>query len=376
MTFTHISGIPPVLSTIYGVQPTGVAIGKFKSSGNADLLIASPTGVYRLPGNGDGTFNAVGSTKISIPSSIGASSIVSGLFPSGSGNLGFAIADGFASTTQSHVELGAGDGTFSNLATQSAIAGPSSMVIRSADLNGDGKPDILTQVGQFIYTQISNGSSYTSGPTVNFGTVPNAVGIGPLKSGGAPAIAVAEGTSVAIYTNNGSGAFSYQPPLVTGASHTITGVALGDLRGTGHADLAFATAAYVNGASWAFDIETASGKGDGTFGGGDNLTIPIAGSIYTLAGFEIDDVTGSGAKRIIALYTDAQYIHLQVCFLNNGGGATILCQDLKAQAIGGAVATGMAWGDVNNDGISDIVVTVNHDDITNNQTFYVFLGEP
>jgi len=240
------------------------------------------------------------------------------------------------------------------------------------------RKDVLTQIGQFVYTQLSAGGTYTNGPTVNFGTVPNALSIAALAKGQSPALAVAEGQSVAIYTNNGSGTFTYQPPLaetVITNGTAITAVALGDMTGDGKADLIFTGNPYLQSGVWSFDLDRYDGNGDGTFGGGDFVAIPLTNTTFSIAGLQIVDITGSGKGRALIAYTDLDYIHLKVCHLNPGNGASILCDDYTAPSVGGAQATAMTVADVNNDGILDVVITASHDTGTNN-TFYVFVGLP
>jgi hypothetical protein len=363
-----------------GIQPTSIAAGKFNTAGNVDLLIGSSSGVYYVVGNGDGTFTTTGLYKFSVPSSTGSSSLVSGFLPRASGNFGFAMADAYSNPAEIFIENGSGAGTFTNQMTRSSgVAGSGQVIIRAADVNGDGEPDVLTQIGQFVYTQLSSGAAYANGPTLSLGTLPNAIGIGSLKKGLTPALAVAEGASVAIYTGNSAGTFTFQSPLastIVSNGTAITGVALGDMVGTGTSDLVFTTNAYVTGSSWAFDLDRYYGNGSGTFGSGDAIALPLTTSTFHFVDLQVVDVTGSGKGRALMVYSDLDYIHLTVCHLNTGNGASILCDDYTAPATGGAQATAMTMADVNNDGILDVIVTANNDNVVGNNTFYVFLGQP
>jgi FG-GAP-like repeat len=154
---------------------------------------------------------------------------------------------------------GKGDGTFgSPVSFGSGGLRPSSVVI--ADVNGDGKPDLVVTnecadsscTGGAVSVLLGNGNgtfnaavSYNSG-----GLSASSVAIGDLNGDGKPDLAVANDCnfpydctsgSVGILFGNGNGTFSLNAVYSSGGQDASS-IALGDLNGDGKLDLVVATA--------------------------------------------------------------------------------------------------------------------------------------
>jgi hypothetical protein len=113
------------------------AVGDFNRDGCLDLIVAATTGVYFLPGNGDGTFG----TPVFIPTDTSAqgTQVVAGDF-NGDGILDLAVSNIDLMGGTVSILLGIGDGTFQTHANIPFNLFPGQ--IEAADFNGDGKLDL------------------------------------------------------------------------------------------------------------------------------------------------------------------------------------------------------------------------------------------
>jgi len=209
------------------VQASSGVTADFNKDGKLDLLLpfvdtySNTTGIVLLLGNGDGTFRApvtVDSYSFDPATQSPRPSILVGDF-NGDGKLGFAFNGVYY--------LGHGDATFTRPGQSSNSF---ANVVLLADLNGDGKPDIVRQdtQGQFkIYAGNGDGtfqsSPFYSGTLPQQGTA-GEVAAGDVNGDGFPDIiwvSNAGGTDsryVAVFLNNGLGSFTMEPstyPLTT-----------------------------------------------------------------------------------------------------------------------------------------------------------------
>ena len=122
-----------------GVQAAALAVGDFNQDGAADISIANQAGISLLLGNADGTM----APGISIPFPPGISPVVLiAADLNGDGKLDLVAGDA--------VLLGHGDGTFAAPLVLPNGAGPSLTV---GDINGDGIPDIISSDGIVLIGQ-------------------------------------------------------------------------------------------------------------------------------------------------------------------------------------------------------------------------------
>lgn len=282
----------------------GIAAGDANRDGKVDLVAAVPGGnqVLVLLGKGDGTFTA-GTT---VTASLSAPTAVSLADVNKDGKLDLVVVDA-ATSNQLLVFLGDGAGGFAAPQTTGDAAASSPGALALGDLTGDGYLDAVFGVA-------------TSGGVAGADVAVN-------QSATAPPTFPAAATALAI---------GGTPPAARSA------LLLGNLRGAGKLDLAVASDAA---APLLFP-----GNGDGTFGA--SASIGTGAVVVSLAAADLDR---NGSQDLVG--ADGALASSVFVFLDAGGGS------FPAQAsysTGAAHSVGVAVGDVDGDGIQD-VVTANGD---------------
>jgi len=138
-------------------------------------------------------------------------------------------------------------------------AGPVSVTV--ADINGDGKPDLVTANGSdgTVSVLINNGDGSFAAPvTYAAGKDPVAVAVGDVNGDGLRDLVVADsaGNSVQILLNDGAGGFA--APVATLDGSAPVAVILADVNGDGHPDIVVADQGDNK-------VAILIGVGDGTF---------------------------------------------------------------------------------------------------------------
>lgn len=224
--------------------------------------------------------------------------------------------------------------------------------LAAGDLNGDGKPDLVT-ANSFINTVsvlFGNGDG-TFAPKTDFvvGSYPTRAVIADLNSDGKQDLVVAFGNSdhLSILVGDGVGGFGPATPVPTGLYPSA--VVPQDVSGDGEVDLVVAH-------DYPPAISVAIGHGDGTF---EPFVDNEGFSPYGLA---VGDLNGDGQPDVAA--TDL-LSHGMSVFLNAGGGTYARTDTYRVPSSPYADAV----GDLDDDGELDIVVATN---IANSVS--VFLG--
>jgi hypothetical protein len=326
-TFQAESGYP---TGFVSAVPVGIVTGDFNNDGKEDLEMVSDvefegiTPLESLLGNGNGTFQyftAFGSTAGFVVSGEAAGDL------NRDGNDDLVIADCNDGPT---IYLGNGNGTF-----QGAVGDSNpSLSVAVADINGDGKLDIVSVSGTTLDVMLGNGDG-TFQPTVSYPCEGNCnfVRLGDFNGDGQGDAAVGNMSSnnISIFMGNGGGTF--KPAVNYSVGNGPICITFGDFTGDGIVDLAVATAD---------GVYLLAGNGDGTFQNGVLIGPPslqVAALDFNGDGkfdFLTANVTGG-----ISLYS------------GNGNGTFELFATYEANAPNGFEA--LRVGDFNNDGAPDFV---------------------
>ncbi|HEY1379217.1 MAG TPA: FG-GAP-like repeat-containing protein [Gemmataceae bacterium] len=238
-----------------GSAPRSLVVSDFNNDGKIDLATGNADGVSVLPGNGDGTFRPPVHTDFWW----GALSLAPADFNAdGKMDLAYTSVDptewdtGFV-----QVLLGDGLGGFA-LGDVEYVYSSSTVGVAVADLNADGKVDVVTanEDTDAVSVLIGNGDGtlsydydFATGPS------PQGVAVGDLTGDGIPDLVVA-GQIVDVLPGLGDGTFASPiPHSANGSAHTA--VATGDFNGDGKLDA-------VTSDGDAGTVSLMLGNGDGT----------------------------------------------------------------------------------------------------------------
>jgi hypothetical protein len=336
----------------YNVGTGSVAVADFNQDGHADLAVtnAEANAVRILVGNGDGTFQA----PPSYPTDFGdASAVAVGDF-NGDGIPDFAMGTMVGQGGEVLPWLGNPDGTYRNFGT--FLAQAPVLRIATADFNGDGKQDILI----CTYNPPGLHSPRTSGIQVWRGNgrasfAPAfaydsdlgiyAAEIGDFNGDGIPDIVIANhgwpyepGNTVSVFLGKDGGTFQVGPNYrVLSAPNDVV---VADFSGDGKLDLAVGAQE---------GLSVLLGNGDGTFQAAQNYPMGAFGSLVT-ADFNSDGVLD------LAVWQAGTPGTVQI-MLGQGDGTFQVGPTSTAGSAGPYIPAGLATGDFNGDGITDLAVT-------------------
>jgi hypothetical protein len=329
----------PAVPYPVGQKPIQVAVGDFNRDNIPDLAVTNGDGtVSILLGNGDGTFRSFGN----FPAGNSPDGIAIGDF-NGDGIPDLAVAN-FSQNSGVSVLLGNGDGSFQPPLFYSLLTGSFPVAIATADLNHDGKLDLVTAnddyAGPTLTVLMGDGDGTFQSP-VNYGTAGRGRGlaVADLNGDGNVDIALADylGGTVTVYYGDGTGRFPTS--RVFGADSGSWDVAIGDVNGDKIPDLVVLN---IN----SDQLVVLLGNGDGTFRSGRSYHIGAGGdhNAVVLADFNRDGKLDAA--------TENPNMDSVSVLLGNGDGSFQRAQTYDA----GATPLYIADGDFNGDGFPDLAV--------------------
>ncbi len=340
-----------------GTKPVDVAVGDFNRDGKLDLAVINQDQdtVAVMLGNGDGTFAApvIHNLPPGVPMQVAVADF------NNDGNPDVAVITGSVNgfTSQVIVLLGSGNGSFAP--ALSTVSGVNGLTIKTADVNGDGKQDVLIGGNGSAAVLYGKGNGTFQSPVLltsgSYALVD--VAAGDLNGDGRMDIVSAISlphAGIAVFLQNPDGSFSAGQVLIT-QGPTGSAVAVADFNKDGKLDVLLSA---VN------EVQYLLGKGDGTF----QDPIGICGGCSTgqiaLSDFNRDDVID------VALTSYREYPGFGVWVgAQAGPGYFGGANQFEGTTTTGGT-TGVAVGDFNGDGWADIVTA---DSIGNRVTVYLNL---
>jgi hypothetical protein len=341
-----------------------MALADVNADGKPDLLVAngctsvtsrdcSSGTVGVLIGNGDGTFQPVvtyGSGGLN-PFYVSAADL------NDDGKLDLLVLN----SGSVGVLLGNGDGTFQPVKT--FLTGGTSTWAAVADVNDDGKPDVVVansnggSDGQGSVGVLMGNGDGTLKPVVIYssgGMATAFVAVADVNKDSKPDLLVVNTSdcqdcagSVGVLLGNGDGSFQTEVSYSTGAYSSSLTVA--DVNGDGNLDLVIDNGGTFDGGGLAVLL----GKGDGTFGAAVNYG---TGGGYNNGPIVVTDVNGDH-KPDLLMANGSCYGGSGGCIgvlLGNGDGS--FQPSVTYACSGAAGCDALAVADINGDGYPDLVI--------------------
>jgi hypothetical protein len=319
-----------------GFQPYSIAVSDVNGDGRPDLVVANEgsSSVGVLLGNGNGTFQteqtfATGENPrfVAVADLNGDNRPDLVVTNNGvNGSLGDTVS----------VLLGNGNGSFQPQQTFATGTVPKAVAV--ADLNGDGKPDlvVVNDVSDSVSVLLGNGNgTFQAQQTFAVGSYPQSLAVADLNGDGRLDLVVG-GHSVSVLLGNGNGTFQPQQAFDAGGVQRF--VAVSDMNGDGRPDLVIAN----NNSPGTVSVLLGNGNGrfqaQQTFAAG---TTPFS--------ITASDLNGDGMPDLVVANAASNSVSV---LLGNGNG-TFLAQQTFAT---GTNPFSVAVSDVNGDGRPDLVV--------------------
>ncbi len=296
--------------------PAALAAADFNGDGFPDVAatLARDAAVAVRLGNADGTYTVQATIDVgAVPLAIASADL------NRDGRADLVVANAGGGTIG--VLLGNGDGTFRPQATYPAGAGPCALVL--ADVNGDAIPDavVATNTDGVVVTLLGTGDGRfrdtRSGPPAPASAPADraarlealtglvSVAVGDVNGDGKPDLVSADSRGSTTGVRLGAGDGTFGPAAVTRLQYAPRAVTLTDTDRDGKLDLVLLH-------TDANAVGVLRGRGDGTFGPTERTLI-----VNRPAAVGVGDVNGDGHSDLVATNADDESVSV---FLSDGRG--------------------------------------------------------
>ena len=349
-----------------GYEAISVAVADVNGDGKPDVVVVNEcadnscegSSVGVLLGNSDGTFQSA----VTYGTGSSESSWVTVADVNGDGKPDLAVVNQSGTVA---VLLGNGDGTFQTAVTYGTGGWePFSMTV--ADVNGDGKPDLLvanqcfsnecaTNTGA-VSVLLGNGDgTFQSAVTYGSGGIRSfSVAVADVNRDGKPDLLVTNvcassnncnNGTVGVLLGNGDGTFQTAVAYDSGGYWTLR-VAVADVNGDGKPDVLVANQCADSTCAKDGTVGVLLGNGDGTF---QTAVAYDSGGSYAWS-VAVADANGDGRPDVLVANYEGDTVGV---LLGNGDGTF---QTAVTYGTGGVLPYSVAVADVNGDGRPDVLV--------------------
>ena len=159
---------------------------------------------------------------------------------------------------------------FHALGTTIGIGTGDPEAIVTADMNGDGKPDLVTSLPSVVLGK--GDGTFQAAYTPSGSCVGTSVAVADFNHDGNPDVLVICESTLNLYLGTGGGQLA-KPILPTSLPDYILGAAIGDFNGDGNLDIAVLARPY-SGTPPTYSVIVLIGDGLGDFGVGPSVSVP------------------------------------------------------------------------------------------------------